>query len=219
MILTLVITVTAAVIVITAAGVMLHGRRSHQPSLVFVGLLLLLLAGGSVVQWMRTAPPADQPVISPEEAQAQLRASQIALPTDTPKEIIHKMGCAVCHKIPTVPNATVGVIGPLLILKTTASLRLASPEYQARVKAGKAHATNPKEYVIESIVDPEAFIVPGYEPEKRPNFPPMYPHYRERFPNQDVLNFFALWLLQLDEDEAKREGLLDTGPSANGAHP
>jgi hypothetical protein len=121
--------------------------------------------------------------------------------------IIRKMGCAVCHKIPAVPNANVASVGPVLILKTTAPRRLASPEYQARVKAGLAHATTPEDYVIESIVDPAAFIVPGYEAEQNPTMPPMYPHYRERF-TDETLKFITLFLLQLDEELARKEGLL-----------
>src|SRR6202007_2903444 len=94
-----------------------------------------------------SAPPAGPP---------------IALVTDTPQQIVQKMTCFICHQIPGVPLAKTGVIGPLLIEKTNAPKRIASPEYQAMVKAGKAHAKTPKEYVMESIVNPNAFIVHGF---------------------------------------------------------
>jgi hypothetical protein len=151
-------------------------------------------------------------------AEARFRESQTALPTDTPAVIVQKMGCYVCHKIPTIPNANVGTNGPVLMLRTTAPQRLASHEYQARVKAGFAHATTPLEYVIESIVDPSAFIVPGYDKTTNPAVIPMYPHYKERF-TPEALQFFALFLLQLDEKMARDEGLLENAPASRTVHP
>jgi hypothetical protein len=192
-------TVTVAVILIAAGVVIWHGQQRKQFSLTAGGLLLILLSG--IIAWGLWRPAATP------KAETDFRASQTALPTDTPADIVHKMGCAVCHKIPMVPGATVGNVGPVLSLGTTAPLRLASHEYQARVQAGLAHATTAKEYVIESIVDPGAFIIPGYEPEKNPGLPPMYAHYRERF-TPETLNFFALFLLQLDEKMARDQGLL-----------
>jgi hypothetical protein len=216
-------TFTVAAVLIAAGMVIWHGQRQKQLSLTAGGLLLVLL-GGIILRAIWAAPPAG-PMISSTEADERYRASQMALPTDTPVAIINKMGCAVCHKIPAVANANLAVVGPLLILKTTAPLRLASPAYQARLKAGLAHATTPKEYVIESIVDPAAFIVPGYEVENNPTMPPMYAHYRERF-TPETLNFFALFLLQLDDALARQEGLLplsnmhgDGGAGGRGASP
>ncbi|MEW6324474.1 MAG: hypothetical protein AB1515_03705 [Nitrospirota bacterium] len=201
------IALTVAAVVIAAGLLIWRGRRERQLSLTLVGLILLFLPG--VIVWaVWLTPPSEEPAVSLEEEQALLRAAQMALPTDTPEVIIQKMGCAVCHKIPAIRGARVGVVGPVLILRTTAAQRLASPEYQARVKAGLAHATTPKEYVIESIVDPGAFIVPGFELEKNPKALPMYPHYRERF-TDEALTFLALFLLQLDEELARQEGLLE----------
>ena len=202
-------TITALVIVIAGLIAIRRGRRSHQSSTATAGIFLLVLS--AVVLWILWAQPRSAPPpasLSPEETAEKFRLAQTALPTDTPEMIIRKMGCAVCHKIPAVPDAIVGVVGPPLMLRTTAPLRLASPEYQARVRAGLAHATTPQEYVIESIVNPAAFIVPGYEIEKNPNMAPMYPHYRDRF-TPEALQFLALFLLQLDEALARKEGLLN----------
>ncbi|MEO5656506.1 MAG: nitric oxide reductase, partial [Nitrospiria bacterium] len=91
----------------------------------------------------------------------------IATGADKPEEMIMKMGCVACHKIPTTA-AKFGAVGPLLIEKTMAPKRLASAEYKAQVRAGKAHATSPKEYVIESIVNPSAYIVPDYVQKSNP---------------------------------------------------
>jgi len=82
-------------------------------------------------------------------------------PDDTPEQIIKKMRCNACHTISTIKNAW-GYDGPVLALKANARKRLESAEYQRAKKAGTAHATTPREYVKESILNPDAFIVPGY---------------------------------------------------------
>ncbi|MFQ5596890.1 MAG: nitric oxide reductase [Nitrospiria bacterium] len=96
-----------------------------------------------------------------EEAPAE-KGPTVALGSDSAEDIVQKMTCFACHKIPGISIATTGMIGPLLIEGTNAPNRIKSPEYLKRVKEGKAHATTPREYVIESIMDPGAFIVPGF---------------------------------------------------------
>jgi len=134
-----------------------------------------------------------------------------ALQTDTPQNMIMKLGCVVCHKIPTT-DARVGVIGPLLIEKTNATKRLASPEYRALVKSGTAHASTPKEYVIESIVNPNAFIVPGFALATTPPSSPM-PHGFGVKLTYDALERLAEFLLSIDEADAIKAGMLD-GPAS-----
>lgn len=133
--------------------------------------------------------------------------NRLALPTDTPEAMIQKMGCHVCHKIPHIPASRNSNVGPILIEKTLAPMRIASPEYQARVKSGKAHATTPREYVIESVLDPGAFIVPGFEKKENPHVSPMFPHYAERF-TQGGLEKLVEFLLTLDAKTAAQEGLM-----------
>ena len=60
--------------------------------------------------------------------------------------------CTACHTIPGIFGAT-GKIGPPLGLKTKAATRLKDSSYQGK-------ATTPREYVIESILDPSAYVVP-----------------------------------------------------------
>ncbi|HTP41360.1 MAG TPA: hypothetical protein VML36_02975 [Nitrospiria bacterium] len=215
-------TLTAIIVLIAAAVVLVQARqhsdipKSAQRVSLFLVVFSVAIMG---YLWMAPAPATPPPLpISKEEAEAQFRESQTALPTDTPAVIVQKMGCFVCHKIPTIPNANVGTNGPVLMLKTTAPQRLASPEYQARVKAGFAHATTPLEYVVESIVDPSAYIVPGYDKSANPAVIPMYPHYKDRF-TPEALQFFALFLLQLDEKMARDEGMLENAPASRTAHP
>jgi cytochrome c2 len=108
-------------------------------------------------------PESDRPKLVVETAAAGDPCVKFACPGDTPEQIVTKMGCAACHKIPDISFARVGAIGPLLIEGANAPNRIKSPEYKAAMQAGKAHATTPKEYVIESIMDPSAFIVQGFD--------------------------------------------------------
>ncbi len=126
-----------------------------------------------------------------------LEASKIALPADDPSQIVTKMACFACHKIPTVAIAKSGVIGPMLIEGTNAKNRIKSPEYQKAVKAGKAHATTPKEYVMESIMKPDAFIVPGFADD-------MLKDFGQKF-TFAALEKMVDFLLTLDEEVALKE--------------
>jgi len=82
--------------------------------------------------------------------------------TNPVEVIIEKNNCFVCHKIPGIPIAKTGVLGPILALKTNAAIRLASPEYQRAVAEGRAKATTEREFVMESILHPEVFMLPGF---------------------------------------------------------
>jgi cytochrome c2 len=66
-------------------------------------------------------------------------------------EIYTKAMCFACHTIPGIQGA-VGVVGPKLVEKTTAPQRLKDPAY-------KGSATSVREYIMESIVTPSAYVV------------------------------------------------------------
>ncbi len=133
-----------------------------------------------------------------------LDTTKIALPEDDPVQIITKMGCAACHKIPSVEFAKTGAIGPLLIEGTNAPRRIASPEYKAAMKAGTAHATTPKEYVIESIMNPSAFIVPGFPAPGGKSLMP--PDFANKF-TYAAVSKLADFLLSQDASKAIKENL------------
>jgi len=97
-----------------------------------------------------------------EEDRLRKKLDEVVRPGDSPEDIVEKMACFACHKIPGMSNAQTGTLGPVLAMQDIAKERIQSAAYQQAVKAGRAHARTPKEYVIESIVDPSAFIVPGY---------------------------------------------------------
>jgi len=69
-------------------------------------------------------------------------------------EIFTRAGCLVCHTVPGIPGAD-GRVGPPLLLGATGPLRLADPAY-------RGHARTVHDYVIESVLEPGLFVVPGY---------------------------------------------------------
>lgn len=122
--------------------------------------------------------------------------------TDPVEVIIEKARCFVCHKIPGSPIARTGIIGPILAMKTNAALRLASPEYQQAVAEGRAKATTAREYVMESILHPAAFILPGFrEGDGMPT------DYSRKLTIGD-LQKLVTFLLTIDEAMIEKEGLL-----------
>jgi hypothetical protein len=147
--------------------------------------------------WLEAISPSTPPIA----------LEKLALPTESPQEIILKMGCHVCHKIPTIPDSRFSNFCPVLIPKTMAPLRLTSPEYLAQVKTGLASATTPREYVKESILNPDAFIVPGFEKKDFPGESPMFHFYSKRF-TKGALDVLADYLLTLDVDAAMRDGFI-----------
>ena len=135
------------------------------------------------------APGATQAAVGPP----------IALESDTPEQMVQKMGCFACHKIPGISIAKIGMIGPLLIEGVNAPNRIKSPEYRKAVKEGKAKARTPKEYVMESIMTPGVFIVPGFADDMLKDFSHKFTF--------AALEKMADYLLQQDEATAVKDGL------------
>jgi len=69
--------------------------------------------------------------------------------------MINTLGCPLCHTIPGVEGA-MGVLGPMLHEKINAPKRIKDSRY-------KGKATNTKEYVRESILNPSAYVVMNQE--------------------------------------------------------
>lgn len=130
----------------------------------------------------------------------------IAMATETPEQIINKMACGACHQIPGIASAKFGVIGPILIEGHNAKRRLASAEYQSMLKTGKAHAKTPKDYVIESIVSPSAYVVHDFMQKSNPEKSPMLADFGTKF-TYGALDKLADFLLTLDCKSAKDAGL------------
>jgi len=133
--------------------------------------------------------------------------SKVGLSKEPPDLIIEKLACYVCHKIPTVRIAQVGTIGPVLTLKATAAQRIQSPEYRRALSEGKVRATTPKEYIIESILNPSGFIVPGFDDAMPKNF-------KERL-TFGAAESLAEFLLTLDEEAMKNQ--FQSAPEGSGS--
>lgn len=104
---------------------------------------------------LMTAEPVPASGLSPE-----------MIPLTTGEEpivdIFVRAGCPVCHVIPGIPGAN-GRVGPALTLGTTGILRLGDPAYGGS-------ASTIRDYIVESVLEPERFIVPGYPSRTMPTW-------------------------------------------------
>jgi len=128
-------------------------RPPERAAIVIVMGLVLLYALWTL---RSLQSPSAGPVVSPNPGPTSLTAEMIPLVSgdESIVEIFTKSGCPVCHTIPGIPGAN-GQVGPLLTLGVTGAQRLADPSYR-----GTARTVH--EYVVESVVDPSVFVVPGY---------------------------------------------------------
>lgn len=109
-----------------------------------------------------------------EPSTSTLSPSRSAAPTLTPEtiplvtgdepigDIVTRAGCAVCHLVPGIPGAD-GRVGPPLVLGTTGMARLNDTSYHGSAKT--VH-----DYIVESVLEPQRFIVPGYPAHTMPNW-------------------------------------------------
>lgn len=132
-------------------------ERSITPLIVVVLLLGTLLA-------LRSLDPPSSETLAPVSPVAALVPDMVPLVTGNEpiSEIFTKAGCPVCHIVPGIPGAN-GRVGPPLLLATTGPARLADPAY-------RGHAKTVHDYVIESVIEPGLFVVPGYPSGTMPNW-------------------------------------------------
>jgi hypothetical protein len=102
----------------------------------------------------------------PRSGKSPATLSPTDVPLATGDEPIDKLfvqsGCAVCHTIPGIGMAK-GREGPKLALGTTAPARLADPDYDGQ-------ASTVREYIQESILEPGAYVVKGYNDRVMPRW-------------------------------------------------
>ena len=125
-----------------------------MPERLITPLIVIVLILGSLLALRSTNSSSVTPV--PVSSVAVLVPDRVPLVTgDEPiAEIFTRAGCAVCHSVPGIPGAD-GRVGPPLLLGTTGPTRLADPAY-------RGHAKTVHDYVIESVIEPGVFVVPGY---------------------------------------------------------
>ena len=112
----------------------------------------------------------------------------IDVPLATGHEPLEKLfvqsGCAVCHTIPGIEPAQ-GREGPKLVLGINGPLRLADPNYHGT-------AESVREYIQESVLNPGAYVVPGYSDRVMPRW------YGKRL-NAKALDRIAQYLEELKD--------------------
>lgn len=121
-------------------------------TIVIIGAVLLY-----ALWTLRGAGTAQDHPVEPEAAvMATVTPDKVPLTTgeEPIAEIFTRAGCPVCHVIPGIPGAN-GQVGPKLVLGTTGLQRIQSPNYK-----GEAYTIH--DYVVESVLDPERFVVPGF---------------------------------------------------------
>lgn len=125
--------------------------------LVTVGVVLM------TVVWAFREPPSSRPRTE-EAATDALTPEKIPLVTgeESLVDMFTRSGCPVCHMIPGIPGAT-GHVGPPLVLGTTGVQRLKDPEYRGEAKT--VH-----EYIVESVLEPQRFVVQGYPARTMPTW-------------------------------------------------
>lgn len=126
--------------------------RERIVTLVVIGLVLLY------VLWTLRAPGPSRtpPIVSGSAATGVPSPETVPLVTGEEPiiDIFARAGCPVCHMIPGIPGAN-GRVGPRLVLGTTGEQRLKDPGYGGQAKT--VH-----DYVVESVLEPGRFVVPGY---------------------------------------------------------
>jgi hypothetical protein len=95
------------------------------------------------------------PIVAPEMVPLVSGEEETAL-------IFTRAGCPVCHRIPGIIGAE-GRVGPPLWLGASGPGRLRDPQYR-----GKAKTVH--EYIVESVIDPGVFVVPGYPAQTMPTW-------------------------------------------------
>ena len=125
-----------------------------MPERFITPLIIVVLVLGTLLALRSTKSPPMTPVPIPPVV--ALAPEMVPLVTgDEPITVIFtKAGCSVCHMVPGIPGGD-GRVGPPLLLGITGPARLADPAYQG-------HAKTVHEYVVESVIEPGMFVVPGY---------------------------------------------------------
>lgn len=111
-----------------------------------------------VKSYEKFVPEADRPKQADDKPAGA--TSLLADGSEPVDQIFAKAQCVSCHTIPGIPGAT-GTIGPKLEEGTTAPQRIKDPTYKGTAKSAA-------EYIMESIVDPSAYVVKPFPDKTMP---------------------------------------------------
>ncbi|MBS0169402.1 MAG: c-type cytochrome [Nitrospira sp.] len=117
-------------------------------------VLLIALAG---IQQSPTSSP-----VPPAVPQIDPTMMPLVTGEEPIQELFVRAGCTVCHQIPGIAGAN-GKVGPPLWLGKNGPSRLTDPQY-------KGQAQTIREYIVESIVSPGTYVVPGFPPNTMPTW-------------------------------------------------
>ncbi len=118
-----------------------------------------------IASYEKFIPEGDRPAAAAEDEAGAAAGGVLATGDEPVNEIFAKGACVACHTIPGIEGAT-GKVGPKLMEGTNAPKRIKSGEYKSSPGGGKARSV--REYVTESILNPSAFVVPGFPDNQMP---------------------------------------------------
>ena len=112
-----------------------------------------------VASYEKFIPEADRPVAS-EGGEGGAGGNILVDGSESHDDLFMGAGCPACHTIPGIKDA-VGKVGPELWEGTNAPKRMKDSAYE-----GKAKTT--KEYITESILDPNVYVVTDFPKDQMP---------------------------------------------------
>jgi hypothetical protein len=112
-----------------------------------------------VASYEKFIPEADRPVAS-EEGEGGAGGNILVDGSESHDDLFMGAGCPACHTIPGIKDA-VGKVGPELWEGTNAPKRMKDSAYE-----GKAKTT--KEYIMESILNPNLYLVEDFPKDQMP---------------------------------------------------
>ncbi|MET0513875.1 MAG: hypothetical protein ABW047_00905 [Nitrospiraceae bacterium] len=149
-----------------------------------IAAMVFLIAAASVWHGASSRSPSNREFVTDLP---HLDSKMVPLVTgeESIQEQFARAGCPVCHTIPGIIGAT-GRVGPPLLLGTNGVKRLADSAYTGRAKTVR-------EYIVESIVSPGEYVVPGYPDKTMPDW------YGSKL-SAGALDHMSSYLEQLAED-------------------
>ena len=126
---------------------------------ILITTFVLLIASLSIFHLGPALMPSkDAPSRAPLMASGIPQVTQAMVPLvtgdETIDELFRKGGCVICHTIPGIKGAD-GRVGPKLVIGTTGPGRLSDSHY-------KGEAKTVHDYVVESILNPGAYVATGF---------------------------------------------------------
>lgn len=128
-------------------------QKNKAIAALVAGLVFLVALAG-----IQNAPTSSD--VSPAVPKLDPNLVPLVTGEEPVQELFVRAGCVVCHQIPGIVGAN-GRVGPPLWLGKTGAARLADPQYRGQ-------AQTVREYIVESVVSPGTYVVPGFPADTMP---------------------------------------------------